>query len=222
MPPSNTCGNPSNGTSSRDDFLSKTRTALALRAAYRCSFSGCGVATAGPSDAGPENHVSIGVAAHITAAAPGGPRYDPEMTKEQRKGIDNGIWLCQTHSRLIDADEAAYPASRLHAMKAEHEAHIQHEMSNMPAYPVPSDFIALGPDIAFIGELIAVETQAWTFRVDHFVIGDLWELIQYIEKFESLDPYDKYVLTNELGDGRLLSLAPSWSKSESGLIIKPM
>jgi hypothetical protein len=67
---------------------------------------------------------------------------------------------------------------------------------------------------------VAVEAQAWTFRVDHFVIGDPGVLIQYIEKFETLDPYDKYVLSNELGDGRQLSLAPSWSKSESGLIIK--
>lgn len=204
----------------RDSFLAKTRSSLALRAAHRCSFSGCGIATAGPSDAGSENHVSIGVAAHIAAASPGGARYDPEMTTEQRVSINNGIWMCQTHSRLIDVNEAAYPTPLLHAMKTEHEERIKLEMISMRPGSKPCDFIALGPAIVFVGDLVAVEQQAWSFRVEHFVIGDLGELISYIEGFDTIDPYDKFVLVNELGDGRELSIAPSWSKSKSGFVIK--
>src|SRR5712692_11524125 len=48
--------------------------------------------------------ITIGVAAHICAASPGGPRYNPAQTSETRRGKDNGIGLCQNCGRLIDAD----------------------------------------------------------------------------------------------------------------------
>ena len=59
-----------------------------------------------------------GVAAHITAAAPGGPRFNPALTKDQRKAADNGIWLCQFCAKLIDSDAATYPEAYLREWKA--------------------------------------------------------------------------------------------------------
>ena len=50
--------------------------------------------------------INIGEAAHICAAAPGGPRYDPSMTPEQRKSASNGIWLCRNHAKAVDSDPA--------------------------------------------------------------------------------------------------------------------
>jgi hypothetical protein len=73
----------------RDDFSEKTKRALAQRANYRCSH--CGIATSGPSDESPDAVVSIGVAAHIHAAAPGGARYIEAMTPQERSHISNGI-----------------------------------------------------------------------------------------------------------------------------------
>jgi hypothetical protein len=62
--------------------------------------------TSGPDgDGGVTN---IGVAAHISAASPGGARYDEALTSEVRSDITNGIWLCQTHAKLIDDDELTY------------------------------------------------------------------------------------------------------------------
>lgn len=211
---------PKKNRSNRDDFFSKTRTALALRAGYRCSFSKCGMATAGPSDEASDKHVSIGVAAHIAAAAPGGQRYNPDMTNDQRASIENGIWLCQTHSRLIDVNPAAYPTALLHQMKAEHEDAIKLEMEKMKSAPQCTDFIAIGPNIVFVGELVAVEENVWTFVLDNFVIGELGQLIRYIDQFGDLDSYDKFVLVNDLGDGRELSSPPAWSKSDRGILIK--
>ncbi len=60
---------------------------------------------------------NVGVAAHITAASPGGPRYDETLTSDGRSDISNGIWLCQIHAKLIDDDELAFPASTLKAWK---------------------------------------------------------------------------------------------------------
>lgn len=68
--------------------------------------------------------LNIGVAGHITAAASGGPRYDPALTSEQRCHQDNGIWLCQNCGKLVDNDEVRYNVTLLRAWKviAEHRA----------------------------------------------------------------------------------------------------
>jgi hypothetical protein len=61
--------------------------------------------------------LNIGVAAHITAASPGGPRYDPNLSAEDRKSPDNGIWLCQSCAKLIDSDQQRYTVSLLREWK---------------------------------------------------------------------------------------------------------
>jgi hypothetical protein len=47
------------------------------------------------------------MACHIAAAAggPGARRVRPLMEKAERVSIDNGIWMCYTHGKLIDTDE---------------------------------------------------------------------------------------------------------------------
>jgi hypothetical protein len=87
-----------------------------------CSNPDCRRPTAGPQLGDPEGVVDLGVAAHITAAATGGPRFDPALTPEQRRALANAIWLCQDCARLIDADPKQYTLSLLLAWKAAHEA----------------------------------------------------------------------------------------------------
>lgn len=100
---------------SRDDFSSATKTKLAKRAGYRCSFPGCSAVTIGPSEESNDATSSTGTAAHISAAAagPGARRYDPNISPEQRSSIDNGIWCCRTHGTLIDTDEEKYSVEML-------------------------------------------------------------------------------------------------------------
>ncbi len=69
-----------------------------MRAGLTCSNPSCRVYTGGPDD-------NIGVAAHISAAAPGGPRYDASLSARERRSSSNGIWLCQTCAKLIDSKE---------------------------------------------------------------------------------------------------------------------
>lgn len=104
----------------RDDFSEKVKKVMAYRVGCRCSNPKCRRITYGPKES-VEGYINIGVAAHICAAAPGGKRYDPYMSKEARSSIENGIWLCQSCSKLIDSDDEKYTVEILHKWKKEAE-----------------------------------------------------------------------------------------------------
>ena len=100
----------------RDDFSTKTKELLANRVGMKCSNPSCRKLTC-CANTNPDKAINIGVAAHICAAAKGGPRYDASMTSEERKSPDNGIWLCQSCSKLIDTDTSRYPKELLQNWK---------------------------------------------------------------------------------------------------------
>jgi hypothetical protein len=77
--------------------------------------------------------VNVGVACHITAASEGGPRYDAGLTSDQRKSVENGIWLCQTDSKLIDNDTARFTVDVLRSWKATSEEMTRQELEAMNA-----------------------------------------------------------------------------------------
>jgi hypothetical protein len=66
----------------RDEFSTETKDILAKRVGQQCSNPNCRRQTSGPQ-VHPRKTLNIGVAAHISAAAPGGPRYDE--SNHQRK-----------------------------------------------------------------------------------------------------------------------------------------
>lgn len=113
----------------RDEFSAGVKDLLAKRAAHMCSNPGCRRPTSGPQ-AGSSGTVNIGVAAHICAAAPGGPRFDASMSQDQRRAIDNGIWLCQVCAKLVDADEVAYTATRLRQWRDRAERSARHDLEH--------------------------------------------------------------------------------------------
>ncbi len=104
----------------RDEFGPAVKAVIAARVAHRCSNPQCRAATSGP---GSDNKasVNVGVAAHITAAAPGGARFDATMSSEDRSATSNGLWTCQTCSKLIDSDTWLYSVDLLRRWKTEAE-----------------------------------------------------------------------------------------------------
>jgi len=114
----------------RDDFTKDTIRKAAGRVGYRCSFPGCPNATIGASMESSNKTAVTGVAAHICAAAEGGPRYDKNMTATDRRSIENCIWLCQTHSKLIDTDEKTYTVEILRQWKADAETSASKALAN--------------------------------------------------------------------------------------------
>jgi TIR domain len=91
----------------RVDLWGATRRLVAARAGWRCSLPACRAVTTGET----------GVLAHIAAATPAGPRYDPSLSEAQRQAPENMIWLCHNCAAIIDRRPTEYSAEALHRAK---------------------------------------------------------------------------------------------------------
>jgi len=109
----------------RDDFTEDVKRTLASRVNNMCSNPDCQSPTSGPQ-LDSTKALNLGVAAHITAASPGGARYNSSLTSEQRSHINNGIYLCQNCAKLVDNDPSQFSEELFRAWKvvAEHHARI--------------------------------------------------------------------------------------------------
>lgn len=111
----------------RDDFPAQVKDVLAKRVGYECSNPACRQKTSGPAT-DPVGTVNIGAASHITAASAGGPRYDPALSSDERRSVENGIWLCRSCAKLVDSDDARFTVASLKEWKATSEAMTRGEL----------------------------------------------------------------------------------------------
>ncbi|XXE03601.1 hypothetical protein J3P88_11795 [Pseudomonas sp. Z3-6] len=167
-------------THERHDFLQSTVRRLRDCAGNVCSFPDCHVHTHGAAFTG-DKAVGVGVACHIKAAAPGGPRYDFEQTKNERRHINNGIWMCQTHSKLVDADDSAYSVATLLEWKQKAEARSNH-LINQKSFTE-------GEVKAAVEEGTVSMLQRWVNKSSDPFNTPLAEIMQgYESGLEALDP----------------------------------
>ena len=148
----------------RDGFTEPERTQLALRAGYQCSKPDCRVLTVGP-EAKSDKSVSVGRAAHVTAASPRGPRYDADLPSVERKSaLRNGIWLCAGCADVIDAHGGRdYSAEDLRRWRREHEEWIAARLNR----PVPEPLTEIGGThrARGIGEVTGLAVEARGVRI---------------------------------------------------------
>lgn len=99
----------------RDNFNKAVIKELAREVGNYCSI--CNVLTKVPKNGHVSQDMSIGVAAHICAASPNGPRFASSQTVDERSSKSNGIWLCASCSVLIDRDLENYTTNKLIEIK---------------------------------------------------------------------------------------------------------
>lgn len=101
----------------RENFSHDTIERLKARAGYACSFPDCHAPTSGPSHESASQTANTGVAAHIHAASQGkGARRRLDLSnfpKSLLSDYSNGIWMCETHAKLIDTDEVRFTSEML-------------------------------------------------------------------------------------------------------------
>ena len=146
---------------SRDDFTEAVKLLLAKRVGTLCANPRCSAPTYGPNQ-DPMKTISEGVAAHITAASPGGPRHDPQISSTQRKSPENGVWLCQNCAKLVDNDPKRYSVSILQQWKEQAEERALRAIEN-PA------IVNSGPD--FASTLILATRQLHNTSFDATQVG---------------------------------------------------
>jgi hypothetical protein len=147
----------------RDDFEEKIKQILARRVGYRCSNPNHRKLTSGPQE-DPAKAINIGVAAHITAASPGGPRFDPTLSSTERKSPENGIWLCQNCAKLVDSDEKRYSVALLKEWK---------KLSEQAALLDVENNMLLGEETAIVQEV----ARAFASRLEQH-----WVYMNYLQQ----------------------------------------
>lgn len=147
----------------RDDFSEKTKNQIAKRAGWLCSYPTCRAHTIGATSDG-NGEINIGTAAHICAAAPGGPRYDPNMTAEERSSARNGIWMCRDHGKAVDSTDPEFKVERLRKWKKQAEKESWQRVLRNDAARAPVAAVSAG-DPRFATRLrAAAEADLKVFR----------------------------------------------------------
>lgn len=151
----------------RDEFTGKTKIQIAKRAGWLCSDPSCRRSTIGSNSDG-NGEINLGTAAHICAAAPGGPRYDLNQTPAQRSSPDNGIWMCKLHGTAVDAKDSKFTVELLHQWKAQAQNDswrrvLYNEVPNGAAVQPPTE-----------GELVTRLRAAAISDLDVFRRSDKW------------------------------------------------
>jgi|ERR1700722_389405 hypothetical protein len=148
-----------------DDFSDQVKRVLANRVGHRCSNPECRALTSGPQDDSAKS-VNVGVAAHITAASPGGPRYDPDLVPEERSAPSNGIWLCQNDGKLVDNDAARFTVDVLMKWKSDAETEAKERVGRTHVTPttIPTTMFPLG-SIVRIAPILPRENEQSDFEV---------------------------------------------------------
>jgi hypothetical protein len=189
----------------RDDFSQQVKRNLADRVAGKCCYPGCNEVTIGPGKKDDNHVIRLGVAAHITAASAGGPRYNPHISPDERSSIKNAVWLCTKHGDLIDKDFTEYSAETLQQWKAQAEEKA-HE--NLVAVNADDSYlttlISIGSSIICEAEWNAIKLNVWTFTIGNFIRGNEDSLFEYSLNFNSISVFDKYLIFERQGDGRIL------------------
>ena len=92
----------------------ETLIALFAKSGNVCAFPGC------THELVTLRNLFVGQICHIEAANPGGQRFNPNSTDEQRRSFENLLLLCYRHHKETD-DVGTYDTNALHTIKCQHE-----------------------------------------------------------------------------------------------------
>ena len=154
-----------------------------------------------PTEADETKFLYIGKAAHICAAAQGGPRYNAQMTPDERKSAVNGVFLCSNCADMIDKNNGAdFPVEVLRRWKDEHEKWVAANLNKRQSASQSAavfNVTSIGQRGGITAGIVNVGPQAR--RLDTGVKAQLGQLLP--------DKSRTVTVTSVLGDGEALSFA---------------
>ena len=188
-------------TQSRDDFPKPVADALGKRAAFIYSNPDCRALTLAPSEADETKFLYIGIAAHLCAAAAGGPRYNAQMTPDERKSASNGVFLCSNCADMIDKNNGIdFPVGRLQRWKDEHEKWVAANLNKRQSalqQAVSFNVTSVGQQRGITAGIVNVGPQAR--KIDDRLKAELAQLLP--------DKSSAVTITSVIGDSEAFSFA---------------
>lgn len=104
---------------------------MVARSGNKCAYPDCGADLTIDSKADGDRPKATGKVAHISAASPGGARYDPAMSKAERGSAENLIYLCGPHHDAVDAQLEYHTRAFLLEAKSAHERAVERAVRNV-------------------------------------------------------------------------------------------
>ena len=152
-------------TRNRDDFAESVRRVAAQRVNLLCSNPDCRAQTGGPQ-INVDKALNLGVAAHIAAASPEGPRYDSNQSPAERSAADNAIWLCQNCAKLVDNDPRRFTSTVLRGWKEGAESYARDSIGrpNQKSGPAIEDKWVSMPYVRTAGIIDSQTQQGYECR----------------------------------------------------------
>ncbi len=117
-------------TSLRDRVPPAQEKVLLARSGNKCAYPGCALDLTIDPKADGDRPKATGKVAHIAAASPGGPRYDPNMSPAERGSAQNLIYLCGPHHDAVDTQLAHHTRTFLLETKRAHEEAVERAVRN--------------------------------------------------------------------------------------------
>lgn len=188
----------------------RDRKILWAKAGNRCSK--CKQPLVQPGDAEDStDHAVVGEECDVISPKLDGPRGHLAIVGDL-DGYGNLILLCPSDHTIIDQLPKDWPPSRLHKMKAEHEAWVDRQLS--PPRPMPRFGVQRQPppplvELVKAAELLAVAMGAQESSIDHetltsdedveLVAGFFQNLSDDIDMWDDYEPGDRIRAQHELG-----------------------
>lgn len=102
--------------------------------------------------------------AHINAMAPGGPRFDPQLSRNEIDSPSNLIVVCPNHHYLIDSSPSEYTSEKLHSIRSAHIQRVAGERRVIAAFDRERPSDAIPTRITQFLSIIEANVKQWSVR----------------------------------------------------------
>lgn len=140
------------------------------------------------------------------------------MSQEERSSIDNGIWMCKHHARIIDSDYYNYSPDTLKQWKliAEKNSFDILENFEQEIQNLPTTFVAVGSNIVIDAIWKSANDGIWKFEIVKFILGGLDDILSFNDKEITAA---KYIVIESQGDGRVIAGNLNWELLDNRYIL---
>ncbi len=146
-----------------NDFSDKIKNLAGRSVGFRCCFPDCNRLLVSRKKNSSEL-INLAEYAHIAAASPGGPRYDPNLSSDEIKSYDNCIVMCGVHHHLIDNDPSEYTTNKLKEWKFIAEERTRQEALNPKNIDSGEELEALFMSLLKTGDFDIISTKINDFK----------------------------------------------------------